>query len=397
MKISKKFYGFTLGATARHINQNLSNHGNTSLRGSKTTEAIHTSRNKTDCHTPLRSVRNDVKRAAFTLAEVLTTLVIIGIIAAITAPILQATISEHILDKQMSVFERKFDQNMHVMQLKGELAKPYATTMDFAKTMQKYMNITKICDKEHLTECFAPAIMQDKRTVKYDVATLRTAADVSIVFSDQYDPDLVGIVFADGITAIISQDSKCVVSDRYNQTADVSYCLGMYYDVNGLEGPNILKKDILSMNVGSKSIDIGDIYTSEDFGFYTVAQCDAAKKAGAPINDCTQSKDYWAAAVDFCHQKGKHLPTTVDLQRIAGMLYGETIPLTGEKGGLTIKDEDLWKKFGQPYTAGVSFWSSEEHNADSSYYRSFSSSSTDGNWHYRPNSAIKAFCLGDEE
>ena len=41
-----------------------------------------------DCHGDFQSPRNDKKRAAFTLAETLITLTILGIVAAITVPTL---------------------------------------------------------------------------------------------------------------------------------------------------------------------------------------------------------------------------------------------------------------------------------------------------------------------
>ena len=48
-------------------------------------------------------------KKAFTLAEVLTTLTIIGVIAVLTVPAMQSDITSKTLEKQKLVFNKKFE------------------------------------------------------------------------------------------------------------------------------------------------------------------------------------------------------------------------------------------------------------------------------------------------
>ena len=75
-------------------------------------------------------------KLAFTLAEILITLAVIGVLAAITIPLLKNNTDDKILDTQQKTFVKKLSKGMHAMQLDGALAETYDTTTDFVNTMK---------------------------------------------------------------------------------------------------------------------------------------------------------------------------------------------------------------------------------------------------------------------
>ena len=62
------------------------------------------------------------KRFAFTLAEVLITLGIIGVVAALTVPTLLSNYQTRAWDTAAEVFEKKLEQSLRVMNSQSKLA-----------------------------------------------------------------------------------------------------------------------------------------------------------------------------------------------------------------------------------------------------------------------------------
>ena len=61
------------------------------------------------------------KIKAFTLAETLIALAIIGIVAALTLPVLITTISNKITENQIAVFERKLSKGTDLLNFAQEV------------------------------------------------------------------------------------------------------------------------------------------------------------------------------------------------------------------------------------------------------------------------------------
>ena len=93
------------------------------------------------------------KRVAFTLAEVLITLAIIGIVAAMTIPTLVANYQTRAWSTSASVFERKLEEALKQMNTQQVLA-GYKSTADFVNALGKYFKINKVCPNNDLMSCF---------------------------------------------------------------------------------------------------------------------------------------------------------------------------------------------------------------------------------------------------
>ena len=108
------------------------------------------------------------KEKGFTLTEVLITLAIIGIVAAMTIPTLIADYQKKAWNTASTVFERKLEEALKIMNAQSSLA-GYTTTETFVDELSKHIKINKICRNDNLAECFEDNILG--ATSALDVAT----------------------------------------------------------------------------------------------------------------------------------------------------------------------------------------------------------------------------------
>ena len=312
------------------------------------------------------------KILGYTLAEVLTTLLVIGVVAVITMPVLINGIYERVLEGQNKTFNSKFNDVLHLMQIKGALAKHYDSTGSFVESMKKYGNIVKVCDSNSLNQCFPSKFYQSKSELKFSTANLHKSDDMEASF---YDEDIVGIVFADGTSAIIAYNSNCMIENKYEPTADLTECMAVIYDVNGSgEGPNMVGSDIGMINIGVSP-------EEEEFELFapsglSVAECNTFKEEHSDlISGCLWEPDTWAYSIKYCEDKGMKLISPNEIQAIAKEIYNSNeIPLSGEFNG-EVKNNDVWKKyFGD--RGEIWIWTSGKYSDNQSYARKFEQNKT---------------------
>uniref|UniRef100_UPI004025F7C0 type II secretion system protein n=1 Tax=Candidatus Scatousia sp. TaxID=3085663 RepID=UPI004025F7C0 len=85
-----------------------------------------------------------VRHRAFTLAEVLITLGVVGIVAAMTLPTVITNVNERIRKEQVRTVKYKLTQATDKMKSLG-LIGAYATTEDFVNELRKHLKIAKVC------------------------------------------------------------------------------------------------------------------------------------------------------------------------------------------------------------------------------------------------------------
>ncbi len=180
---------------------------------------------------------NNVRRAAFTLAEVLITLGIIGVVAALTLPSLIANYQKSQFEagvKKMSsvvgqaVTKLMADEGVNKI---TETSLLYNSTDDWQKGidlggefLDKYFNVVEECTE--LEQCFG---------TDYKPALKNSA--------DGYDPPLGGY-FSDYSCKILADGvSICVRAGDESRPANV------YFDLNGKRSPNRQGYDIFTFNL----------------------------------------------------------------------------------------------------------------------------------------------------
>ncbi len=351
------------------------------------------------------------KAAAFTLAEVLITLAVIGIVAALTLPGLIQNHNEKAWSTAKDLWEKKLTETVRRMNIDGVMT-GHDSTEDFMNTFKNYMKVIKTCDKDDINKCYSPKIVttgKDDAPLDIETETLTSASSMGLK-EWQTNTNTMSFVVADGTTVIMAYQPECPYADPIEDTGSQVSCMAYMVDVNGKKGPNRVGKDIqLSSGVAFSTCDnpIGDMCWSTEFqANRAIDTCDGSEyedldSYGSSNSYC--ANNYWAGAKLSCQEKGMELPTRAQLAQLASELYvnssdgsAVTIGATENKSNLKVKDE-YTQNPPIKYT-GYYYWSSEEYGASHAYGRSFYTSNTIGdaiNWSYKDGSRRRAICVSN--
>ena len=289
------------------------------------------------------------RHVAFTLAETLIALVIIGVVSALTLPLLLTKINDTVTKNKIAVFERKLSKGTDLLNIEygiGPYYKGANPSYEFAQALSKHLKIVTICDKDHLTDCLPYSrIKTDEEDVL--VSNIKDGGDFHVNTDDYVDT--AGIVLGDGTPMIFSWNKNCPVSDpdavkyngvKENARSNTTSCIKGIIDLNGSKGPNRFGKDVIGFNGASLGwIDFADLkitkpeiptplyrddYCTNNNGTWEVKSEYKTKyniQRCCTSDNCLTKGDYWAGAMMNCKDSGGHLATSADLAAIATYLY----------------------------------------------------------------------------
>ena len=363
----------------------------------------------------LQNVGNFEKtnKVAFTLAEVLITLGIIGIVAALTLPAFISNVQGRIQAKRVENINQKLSKVTDKMAVQSGLI-GYPDTMAFVQEMKKHMSIAKVCDNSHLAECWGTTEVDVGKDKPWEISKTKTAKTLKIGEPDNW-ADTVGIVTADGTPMILSYDKNCNFDPnntglQYNQSSGKSnslVCLSGVFDWNGGARPNKLGDDVtllgMASGLGSScAFEVnGTCYTAPFTPTpLTEAECEAQKSA-LGIKECCpwcRNRDYWAGAVKACKDQGKKLPTMAQLAELASQMYVGNPSIGAINDESYIKfdpNSSVSKALG--LKPSFALWSGNEYRSEKAYSRYFGTTFTQALWTnvYRNDSFYQAVCLGE--
>lgn len=282
---------------------------------------------------------SSLRKAGFTLAEVLITLGIIGIVAAMTLPTLNQAINKKVRAEQVRTVKYKFTKATEKMNSLG-LIGPYDSTDAFVDELQKHLKIMKRCDASHLRECWPYDEVDLGNGKTWQISKTKTGKNLKMEdgASSDYSSNNVGIVTADGVPMILSYNKKCEALDPVKQytwsTSDgkpesnaTAGCVAAIFEINGGAKPNKYREDVIAFNSNglgnSCAIEIGSLCLTAPFSPtpMTKADCENQKDVLGIKNCRLNSADYWAGAVKKCKDDGMRLPTKSELYQVAKLIY----------------------------------------------------------------------------
>ena len=352
------------------------------------------------------------KRFGFTLAEVLITLGIIGVVAAMTIPTLVANYQEKTYNTAATTFERKLGEALKVMNSQQSLA-GFSSTEDFVDELSKHFKITKTCSNDKLLDCFEEEVFWgsgDATPKAIDISKIKQAKHFG---QDTWqETNVVGVQFASGVSALIAYNKDTTQDPYSNQVVSITSstngksgsvnlgttALAILYDTNGAKSPNQSTKDLRSINVSK----LGSSCFAEVDGVcfakapvvatpITREECEQIKSS-LGIKNCSLNTDYWAGAVKACGGISK-MASMAQLAKIANYIYNtDKVAAKNDVSNITFNTTRA-TELGIP--ASSFFWSNEENNSYSAFYRSFFNTGSYWNESGREGDAPLAVCLGE--
>lgn len=198
-------------------------------------------------------------KKGFTLAEVLITLTVIGIVAAISLPALNHGVNDRLWDTQRKALHSRMSAAiLSLPQLKGygeyeAITEGNLTTVTkdteaesfLIDGLSKVYKIKNICDSSNMTKCGMPKtyanLAGSSKTLPTSYFTSRKGAAFATEngesLSVYYNPDCV------------KMNSAIAVDYNHRLTPQKTVCLNFIYDLNGEGEPNKIGKDMGIMSV----------------------------------------------------------------------------------------------------------------------------------------------------
>lgn len=350
------------------------------------------------------SMKKINRKTAFTLAEVLITLGIIGVVAVITMPVLINNVQDRVRQKRVENIKQKLSNATDLMAVNSGL-NGYSDTMSFVQELSKYLKILKICDNSKLESCWpTKEVSLNKENKVWEISKTKSAKTLRIPEKVRKNySDTVAIVTADGTAMILTYDKTCNFNQDvngyvYNDGLSNSLgCLAGVFDWNGAKNPNKLGNDVLPIGVAlGLGLDCAFETNGKCFSSpftpipISKADCEEQKDKLGIIKGCVSNPDYWAGAVAKCGGVS-NMPNANDLLLLGQEIYGTQINHYGDNSGVTINTSKISSLGFKGVPFGV--WSNDEGDAGFSYYREFGAKSTKWQGYGKHGSHLFAVCM----
>lgn len=350
----------------------------------------------------IQSVNSSNRKCAFTLAEVLITLGIIGVVASMTIPTLIQDYNERVWNTAAKVFERKLEESLKTMNTQQTLA-GHSTTESFVEELSKHFKTNKICQNDELLDCFPETVYWgagEATPQAVDMSKVKIAENFG---QDDWDTNIISVLFANGVSAMIAYNpTNSCTQDPYSNLITGQNCLAILYDTSAFKNPNTSGKDlrananVLALNDTLCAFEINGVCYGQPFYPTPIsyAECESIKD-DLEISGCAVENDYWAGAVKTCGGVGK-MPTASNLADIANFMYN-TNKVNGMDSVLDLeRDDDKAGSLGFSEATGNSslyIWSNEEESAGSAYFRNYNPTLTYFSTFNRDNGNQQAVCI----
>ncbi len=348
------------------------------------------------------------KIKAFTLAETLITLAIIGVVAILVIPSMTASIQTRVRERQVQVSKVKFNKAAQLMALNSAIGPYYSDGLDFVQNLGKHLKINLVCkvgDNPSELPSFESCLGDNYsvvRTSDGEEVEISSLANGGKSFGIKLEDDTnswntpsVAFYTIDGVRYVISYNTKCPeVEPKVMEGNAAAGCIAGMVDVDGDKKPNQLGKDVyligsaksigkvcIGKSLGlclSYPISVADILTSK--GFVSYSECEANKsKWGLPDDFCEYKYESrantqgYASIIRECGGIDK-MATNEEIAKIVNYIYGGSSYTVGRYGstvsGLPYNDASAARasEFGLPDSRATATQYSGIHIATTDFY-----------------------------
>ena len=202
---------------------------------------------------------------AFTMAEILLSLTIIGVVAAITLPSLTGNINERTWNTQRKALYARFSQAIALMPAlngygtytedeTGSTVEDNAAETFITAGLSKVLKINNICDNSHIADCGLTSKITTQVATKIDTPLdMRTLNNIIVNYSvpqgftarSIYNTKAAAFETANSESILTFYNPSCGANvEGVGDAAQEKMCANFIYDLNGTKGPNTVGKDI---------------------------------------------------------------------------------------------------------------------------------------------------------
>ena len=207
----------------------------------------------------------------FTMAGILLSLTIIGVVAAITLPSLTGNINERTWNTQRKALYARMSQAISLMPALNGYGTLDETTDTATETfvtdgLAKVLKINNICDNTHLEDCGVVTTFTNMAgsqtsmpTTLYELSSLFGSISFAGCSYSTMDTRAAAFETQNGESIVVFYNQSCT-SKYHNQIKttpaghvygfpQANMCVNFIYDLNRNKGPNTVGKDIGIMSV----------------------------------------------------------------------------------------------------------------------------------------------------
>ena len=212
----------------------------------------------------LKGKQNMKKFRGFTLAEILITLAIIGIVAAITLPSLLVNVNEKAWDAQKKALHARMAQAIGQMNTlggygtytedeEGTATEDTAAESFILDALSKVYKINNVCGPDKLSACGVPskiAILGGEAEINFPTKMSELNEKLLNGYNALNDEGSVADTKAaafetvNGESIAVFYNPLCGSDTSVNHYVQNKMCVNFVYDLNGAEGPNEVGKDV---------------------------------------------------------------------------------------------------------------------------------------------------------
>ena len=268
----------------------------------------------------------------------LITLIVIGVVAALTLPTLISRMHTKAMERKEEVFNQRLANGLREMAVKSTLM-GYENSYEFAKELSNHYKIFGIYDTDNIGEVYAVVdVIINNEGDTISVSSIKKPKNLKLKDDETHVwANPVAILTTDGTPFIFSYNKKCALTEsdingiqdsKTKQSGDytqITSCIAGVYDINGVKVPNKQNVDIISFNGGSLAIGCsgtsynGSCVVNIGFNYQSLNTCDGSEylkwdTRGSYNAYC--ATNMWAGAKKACADMDMRLPTFAELKDI---------------------------------------------------------------------------------
>lgn len=201
----------------------------------------------------MRNIMN--KRNAFTTAELMVAIAVMGVLAALMIPSLRYHVQHRVFEYSADVQTKKLGQAITMLSVRS-IHPSYSSTQAFVRDLKKYARMSKVCDKDvdKVEDCWP----YDKLTLingqSYNIAnavgpSVFVRSNLPNVKANYYEN--ISFVTDSGVSVIITYNQYC----SFNSADGNRSCYMALIDVNGDKSPNKVGEDVYVINAAGFVVD----------------------------------------------------------------------------------------------------------------------------------------------